>query len=199
MQIGNGEAENPEAGPALVLGADLGMFQIDLLGLPHIRHESPAALVLRHCGFGHITAAENCGDLFVEDSGGKKRFSRHQRVWARQLNPETKGIPKIINDGGQLWVLGFKTEYLSTKIENRNGARTEVLGGLMYPVHPVEDESLPMFLNENSDISLVHGVSVYGKNHKIYIRDTQHGKTHEHRQWNWTAGRPIVNLYRSNR
>jgi hypothetical protein len=187
----------PATGPALVLGDDLPLFQFEMLGASHVRHASPAALVFRHCAAGHITAASGCGDLFIEDAGGKWRFNEHQRVWGRQLNPETKGIPEIINNGGQLWILGLKTEYLSTKIENRNGARTEVLGGLMYPVHPVEDESLPMFLNENSDISLIHAVSVYNKNHKIYMCDTQRGETREHRQWHWVSGRPISNLYRS--
>jgi hypothetical protein len=115
------------------------------------------------------------------------------------LNPETKGVPEIINDGGQFWVLGIKTEYISTKIENRNGARTEVLGGLMYSVHPVTDENLPMFLNEDSDISLVHGVSVYSKNHKIYMRDIRGSQTRDFRDWRWIGGRPITNLYRSSR
>jgi hypothetical protein len=96
-------------------------------------------------------------------------------------------------------VYEYGYEYLSTKIENRNGARTEILGGLMYPVHPVDDASLPMFLNENSDISLVHAVSVYSKNHEIYLRDTQRGETRDFRQWRWVAGRPITNLYRSDR
>jgi hypothetical protein len=68
----------------------------------------------------------------------------------------------------------------------------------MYPVNSVNDDSLPMFLNENSDISLVHAVSVYKKNHKIYMRDTQAVQTREHGQWHWVAGRPISNLYRSN-
>ena len=131
--------------------------------------------------------------------GGKWRFNKHQRVWGRQLNPETKGIPEIINDGGKLWVLGLKTEYLSTKIENRNGAQTEILGGLMYPVHPVQDETLPMFSNENSDISLIHAVSVYRKNHKIYMRDTQGNTTKNFTEWRWLNGRPITNLYRSSR
>ncbi len=198
--INNGANEDaqPADGPALVLGGDLPCFQFEMLNTNHVRHATPATLVFRHCGTGHITAASGCGDLFIEDAGGKWRFNEHQRVWARQLNPETKGVPEVINNGGRLWVLGLKTEYLSTKIENRDGAHTEVLGGLMYPVHPVNDESLPMFLNENSDISLVHAVSVYNKNHRIYIRDTQRGETREHRQWHWVSGRPISNLYRSN-
>jgi hypothetical protein len=182
-----------------VLGAGLPVFEFDLLGTSHVRHETAAALVFRHCGTGHISAGPGCGDLFIEDAGGKWRFNRHQRVWARQLNPETRGIPEIVNDGGQLWVLGLKTEYLSTKIVNRNGARTEVLGGLMYPVHAVEDETLPMFLNQDSDISLVHGVSVYKKNHKVYMRDIRGTETRDFTDWRWVAGRPVTNLYRSSR
>lgn len=196
-RVDNGQADDPGNGPALVLGDDLPEFQFDMLGSSHVVHRSSTKLVFRHCGTDHVTAGKDCGDTFIEDTGGKLRISEHQRIWARQLNPETKGIPEIINNGGQLWALGLKTEYLSTKIENRGGARTEILGGLMYPVHPVTDESLPMFLNEDSDISLVHAVSVYKKNHEIYMKDTQGGEAREHRDWRWVSGRPISNLYRS--
>ena len=194
---GIGEKEDTSSGPSLVLGSDLPLFEFDLLDTAHLRHDHPTELIIRHCRTDHISAGEKCGPLFIEDSEGMFRFSKHQRVWGRQLNPETKGVPEIINDGGQLWILGLKTEYLSTKIENRNGARTEILGGLMYPVHPVTDESLPMFLNIDSDMSLVHGVSVYGKNHKIYIKETRGTETREYREWHWENGRPITNLYRA--
>ena len=199
LVIGNSHPDDPKSGAAFVLDVELPEIQFEMLGVSHLRHESPTTVVFRHAGAAHISAGPACGDLFIEDAGGPWRLNQHQRVWARQLNPETKGIPEIINRGGQLWVLGMKTEYLSTKIENRDGAKTELLGGLMYPVHPVTDETLPMFVNDDSDISLVHGVSVYKKNHKIYMRDTQSGETREFRQWRWVAGRPIVNLYRSSR
>lgn len=192
-------AEPTEPVAAFVVGEDLPVVKFHMLSTPAIRHDAPADLVLEHCNSGRIDAGLDCGNLFIEDAGGKFRFNQHQRVWGRQLNPETKGIPEIINDGGQLWILGLKTEYLSTKIVNRNGARTEVLGGLMYPVHPVEDETLPMFINEESDISLIHGVSVYSKNHKIYMRDTQGGVAKEYTEWHWTAGRPLINGYHSRR
>jgi hypothetical protein len=197
--IGNGSDDEPGKGPAFVLGEDVPVFQFDLLGTRHVRHHTATTLVFRHCGTGHVSAGPGSGDLFIENTGGKWRFGEHQRVWGRQLNPETKGVPEIVNDGGQLWVLGLKTEYLSTKIENRNGARTEILGGLMYPVHPVEDEDLPMFLNSDSDLSLVHAVSVYRKNHKIYCRDIWNGETRDFSEWHWVHGRPITNLYRSSR
>ncbi len=199
LKVESGMPGAPENGPAFVLDKTLPQVQFHMLTTAHIRHDSPTTLIVRHCNAEHISAAASCGELYIEDSGGKFRFNQHQRVWARQLNPETKGVPEVINNGGTLWVLGMKTEYLSTKIENRNGARTELLGGLMYPVHAVKDETLPMFINHNSDISLVHGVSVYKKNHKIYLQDTQGNATRNSLQWDWVSGRPLTNLYRSTR
>jgi len=47
--------------------------------------------------------------VFLEDvSFGPYYFSR-QNVWAHQLNPENQA-EHVLNDGGQLWVLGLKTE-----------------------------------------------------------------------------------------
>jgi hypothetical protein len=53
-----------------------------------------------------------------------------QQVWARQLNPE-RGEPMVLNDGGSLWVLGFKTEDAGPAFVTRNGGRTELLGGIL--------------------------------------------------------------------
>lgn len=194
-----GQSDQPERGCALILDETLPAFQFHMLATSHIRHESGTTLLLRHCNSEHISAGPGCGDLFIENAGGMLRVNEHQRVWGRQLNPESRDRPEIVNNGGQLWTLGLKTEYLSTKIDNRDGAKTEILGGLMYPVHPVTDESLPMFRNEGSDISLVHGVSVYKKNHKIYMQDIRSGETRNFTQWHWIGGRPITNLYRSSR
>ena len=69
----------------------------------------------------------------------------------------------------------------------------------MYPVHPVTDETLPMFINTDSEMSLIHAVSVYKKNHKVYMRETRDGETRDFTEWHWERGRPITNLYRSSR
>ena len=55
---------------------------------------------------------------------------RNQRVWARQLNPE-RGEPMVLNDGGDLWALGFKTEDEGVAFETINGGRSEILGGIL--------------------------------------------------------------------
>jgi len=53
-----------------------------------------------------------------------------QKVWARQLNPE-RGEPMILNDGGDLVLLGYKSEANGTVVRTIHGGRTEVLGGVI--------------------------------------------------------------------
>ena len=52
-------------------------------------------------------------------------------VVARHLNSESHGVNNR-NDGGKLWVLGFKTENNGTKILTTGGGDTEVFGMLNY-------------------------------------------------------------------
>ena len=57
----------------------------------------------------------------------------------RQVNPEApRGYTKLINKAGRLWFLGLKTEKDDNVIETKNGAATEVLGGLLYPAGTVD-------------------------------------------------------------
>ena len=49
------------------------------------------------------------------------------RQWNTERGPETVGV-NTRNDGGQLWVLGMKTEARSTKVATSHGGRTEILG-----------------------------------------------------------------------
>ncbi len=76
---------------------------------------------------------------FVDHALPLKRVARGplvvqpgQRVWARQLNNEFNGT-KIANRGGQLWILGLKTEGHGTVIDSLPGASSELLGTLLYP------------------------------------------------------------------
>jgi len=77
-----------------------------------------------------------------------------QQVWARQVNPE-RGEPMALNDGGTLWVLGFKTEDDATAFHTVNGGQTEVLGGVLncgghrYPSFLAEDSSMRVVCTSN--------------------------------------------------
>jgi hypothetical protein len=79
-------------------------------------------------------------------------------VWARQLNSERQGT-KIVNAGGQLWILGLKTERGGTLIETRDGGRTELLGGLCYTTG--DGQLAPMFVNRDSSVFAVIGEVCY--------------------------------------
>lgn len=53
-----------------------------------------------------------------------------QKAWARQLNPE-RGEPMILNDGGDLVLMGYKSEGKGVVVRTINGGRSEVLGGVI--------------------------------------------------------------------
>jgi len=119
-------------------------------------HAAGRTLVMRRvmCNFqGSSASYSNTGrgDLFIEDVVGQTFHFKHQTVYARQFNPEPSAT-KAINDGGVLWVLGMKWERAGTALENRNGARTEILGGLSQ-THGGGNK--PMFINRNADASVV--------------------------------------------
>jgi hypothetical protein len=104
---------------------------------PEIEGASTGNLVLKDFRLlGYTTTAGwgGGGNVFLEDvSFGPYYFTR-QNVWAHQLDPEN-AVLHALNDGGNLWVMGLKTENRgsasnpSTILETRNGGKSEVLGG----------------------------------------------------------------------
>ncbi len=141
-----------------------------------VEHNSTRTLVLRNAGMDNYRGSGG-GKLFQEDVvGGPWLFSAGQRAWLRQVNPENPGV-KITNDGGTVWILGLKTEKPGTPIVTRGAGRTELLGGLIYPVNtlPIEE---PMFINDESSFSAVIGESAYGGEafHRVIVEETRGGE-----------------------
>lgn len=58
--------------------------------------------------------------------GNRWQIGPGAKLWARQLNLEGDGM-KLVNDGGQVWILGLKTEAAAPSVETLNGGRTEIL------------------------------------------------------------------------
>lgn len=126
-------------------------------------------------GGGQIyRSGPNAGNLYLENifSHGVSRweFSKQQSVWARQLNPEggsPDGSPKILNNGGKLWVLGLKTENFTTVLRNTvNGdsiGKAEIFGGYIFPAETtvVAPLTTPVFENLNSKLTLVYAHNKY--------------------------------------
>jgi hypothetical protein len=136
-----------------------------------VEHNSPRTVAIKH-GQYQYTSNANAGELFLEDVNIEPlTIQPKQNVWARQLNNEYGGT-KIVNDGGNLWILGLKTERAGTVIESINGANTELLGGVIQPAgkFSAEDKQKPAFVTKDSSASLSFRTHAYDP---AYYYDTQ--------------------------
>lgn len=150
---------------------------VERLDIDGLEHRSPGTLILRHSTPERFTNAKGAGRLFLEDvMGADWHFDHPQQVWAWQWNPEAHGAgPCVTSNGATVWALGFKTEYESSKLHAMNGAKTEILGGFIYPVNKGIPADRPIFLNRDSSMSLVYGLSLYVAGHDLQVRDEQGG------------------------
>ncbi|NJK91925.1 MAG: hypothetical protein HC904_08910 [Blastochloris sp.] len=108
-----------------------------------------------------------------------------------------------MNEGpqGSLWILGYKTEGAGPLIETRDGARTEVLGGMVYPIDAPGENAA--FVVDNASASF--SWSETGRPEKMFrnqVRETQSGRTHTHTQQDAMAagvqrGGRATGLYRA--
>ncbi len=106
------------------------------------------------------------GELFLENisvAGGLTDISGDSGVWARQLDTEGGGgSTRIVNNGAPFWVLGIKTEGNCTVLNNKNGANSEIIGGLIYMVRPA-DNKRPAFINENAKLKASYAEEAFDK------------------------------------
>jgi fibronectin type 3 domain-containing protein len=121
---------------------------------------SSRTLVISACNTSQVSST-GTGDIFIDDVCGGPFYFTNQRVFARQINPEMT-TTKITNDHSDLWILGLKTERGGTLIETKNGGRTELMGGFSYSTSSAK--TMPMFINDNSTVSLSIGESNYNGN-----------------------------------
>jgi hypothetical protein len=92
------------------------------------------------------------GRVFIEDTCcGALHISGPRPVIARQLDTEGGGT-RIANDGGNLAVLGLKTEGDCTALDDRNGAHATILGGLLYIVGDA-DPKVPAFRDQSGGLA----------------------------------------------
>ena len=126
------------------------------------------------CDLIHTPRAAE-GELFLEDFVTHNLRLKGQRAWARQLNVENEGT-HVVNDGGDLWVLGYKTERGGTLLETRGGGRSEILGGFSYTT--TAGTLAPMFVTEEASVyAYFHEVCFNGDPFATLIRETQRGTT----------------------
>jgi hypothetical protein len=146
---------------------------------PTFDNASARTLVLKHslnvCG--HFTGT---GPVFIEDCCSNPTTNwriKGQTVWARQFNVENEGT-HVINDGGTLWILGFKTERGGTLIETTNGGRTEVLGGFSYTT--TSGKLAPMFVVRDATFAATFSEVCFRPDpYVVIVREERGGKVQE--------------------
>ena len=111
------------------------------------------------------------GRVFIEDvCCGAMKMAGPAPVVARQLDTEG-GDTRILNDGGNLTVLGLKTEGDGTVLDNRGPARSNILGGLLYIVRDA-DPAIPAFRDSGAvlNASFVEESLRPGSQYTVYVQ-----------------------------
>ncbi len=164
-----------DKGPAwrIVEDSDEPLFIDEIHGHVLVEHASRRTLVVRDCQGveGRVTGK---GDVFLENVVAEWEFGPG-RAWCRQFNTEREGT-HCVNGGGDLWVLGLKTERGGTLVETRAGGRTEILGGLSYTT--TQGGLAPMFTATEASLSVTLGEVCYsGDPFRTLVEHTAGGKT----------------------
>ncbi len=145
-----------------------------------VEHAGAGTLTIRHCdlnGSGSVSSggcsyglrAISAGRTFIEDVIGKLRIGKGHALWARQINAEFGEEPLLVNQGGRMWLFGFKTEGQMTALANLGG-ESELLGGLFYPLADVA-AGVPLILNDGGRFS---GTWVYNsKWYPVHVRQRE--------------------------
>jgi hypothetical protein len=138
---------------------------------PLVENNSGRKLVLSSChNAGALLTGK--GPLFLEDVSSLQPWKiRGQSVWARQWDVEVEG-PKIVNEGGTLWIFGLKTEKPGTVISTLAQGRTELLGALVVANGGIKEA--PLFsLQDASGSFTASEVAFQGNPFATIVRETR--------------------------
>lgn len=140
------------------------------------------AIVLKNMGLrGNTKKPEPGGTWFIEDvapgASGLFQVAKGERVWARQFNPESGGAPMARVEGGQLWVLGLKTEGRGAHMIAENDTKVEVLGGVIYQSWANQPLDPPMFIIKDAEASFTLGFYHHDVPFATIVEETLNGET----------------------
>jgi len=145
-------------------------------------NKSGKAIIIRNVGHSGTTKKPSTsGEWFIEDVAPSRtstlRIGPGEKCWARQFNPESPEPDMIEVNGGQLWILGLKTEGRARHIIARNGAKVELLGGVSYQSWDKQPIDPPMFTVINSDASFTFGFYHYNLPFTTIVEETVGNET----------------------
>jgi Pectate lyase superfamily protein len=110
--------------------------------------------------------------VFIEDVvTNDVKLIPKMKLWARQFNIENEGT-HLTNDGGNLWVLGYKTERGGTLLHTKNKGRSELYGTMSYTT--TAGKLAPMFITEDAEAFAFFGEVCYtGDPFAVWCKDKQ--------------------------
>ena len=121
------------------------------------------------------TARAEGAEWFFEDVVTHNLQLKKQKLWARQLNIENQGT-HLVNDGSDVWILGYKTERGGTLLDTRGGGRSEILGGFSYTT--TAGGLAPMFVNTDSSVwTFFNEVCYNGDPFVVLVSETRGSET----------------------
>ena len=136
-------------------------------------HASKRTWVLNSCYIGAYMNTVPGGKAILTDFSSEVHIDR-QKVWVRNLNTETYVHTHNTNKGGDLWILGIKTEKDRTVVATTDGGRTELFGGFIYKNRERVGQA-PMFVCKDAGVSLNYNCS--GLPYAVQVEETRGSQT----------------------
>ncbi|MFA0774282.1 MAG: hypothetical protein KEFWMYNX_002320 [Candidatus Fervidibacter sp.] len=176
-----------------------GRFIIDDRSAPIVKFENLQAFggrppIVENRSRNRTVILENCdlqvlgtgnGDIFVTNCPSHVEIrSKGQSLWARQLNPEgDSDVGLVINSGGNLWILGMKSEGRGVRIRTENGGRTEVFGVFMYGFGTPPEDNRPLFDIDNAQMCVmgIREIAFNAPTYNVKVRERRGNETREFR------------------
>jgi hypothetical protein len=94
-----------------------------------------------------LLTTDKPGKVFIHDVCGSPFHFQNKDVWIRHINPEIPEI-KLWNRGGNMWIMGYKSERAGVPLKTSNGGSTELYGAMFYSTTDHKED--PAVVIENS-------------------------------------------------
>lgn len=138
-------------------------------------HASKRTWALNSCYIGAYINTVPGGKAILNDFSGEVH-AEGQKLYVRNLNTETYVHTHNTNRGGDLWILGIKTEKDRTVVDTTAGGRTELFGGFIYKNRQRVGPA-PMFTS--TDAAVCYNYKAIGVPYAVQVRQTRGGQMRE--------------------
>ncbi len=182
-----------------IIAGENGKFVIDDKSAPVVKFENIQAFggrppIVENRSKNRVLVLENCdlkvlgtgrGDIFVTNCPSHVEIrSKGQNLWARQLNPEgDSDVGLVINAGGNLWILGMKSEGRGVRIRTCDDGRTEVFGVFMYGFGTPPEDNRPIFDIDNAKMCVmgIREIAFNAPTYNVKVRERRGSEVREFR------------------